>query len=119
MSLRDLFLEARKTLGDPGEGEAALKRAYRRAVLAHPPDREPEAFRAVRDAYELLLDPLGRAIELLRAEVPFAKPPLAPPPPAAPGPEDALADALLRLAAARVDAEALLDGPAEGGDRDE
>lgn len=116
MSLHDLFAEARQTLGDPGEGEAALKRAYRRAVLAHPPDREPEAFRAIRDAYELLLDPLGHAIELLRSEVPFVRPPLAPPPAAATGPA-ALADALLRLATTRVDAEALLGGPAEAGQK--
>jgi curved DNA-binding protein CbpA len=114
VSLHDLFVEARKTLGDPGEGEAALKHAYRRAVLAHPPDRDPEGFRAIRDAYELLLDPLGRALELLRSEVPFVRPPLAPPLAAATGPA-ALADALLRLATTQVDAAALLGGPPEAG----
>jgi hypothetical protein len=34
----------------------AIRRAYLRSVRAHPPERDPEGFRRVRDAYELLKD---------------------------------------------------------------
>ena len=33
-----------------------IRRAYLRAVRAHPPERDPEGFRRIRDAYELLKD---------------------------------------------------------------
>ncbi len=33
---------------------AALKRAYLKAVRKHPPERDPDGFRRVRDAYEWL-----------------------------------------------------------------
>ena len=34
----------------------AIRRAYLRRVRAHPPERDPERFRKIRDAYELLKD---------------------------------------------------------------
>jgi hypothetical protein len=33
-----------------------IRRAYLRGVRAHPPERDPEGFRRIRDAYELLKD---------------------------------------------------------------
>ncbi len=41
------------TLGiDPDADDAAVEAAYRSAIKRNPPDREPAAFRAVREAYE-------------------------------------------------------------------
>lgn len=37
-----------------------IKRAYFQQVRAHPPEREPESFRAIRDAYERLRTPERR-----------------------------------------------------------
>ena len=37
-----------------------VKRAYFQQVRAHPPEREPERFRAIRDAYERLRTPERR-----------------------------------------------------------
>ena len=56
------FVAARQTLGvTPDDDEKAIKRAYRRATLEHPPDRDPEGFDRVRKAYELLSDPVEHA----------------------------------------------------------
>lgn len=104
MSVWTPFAEARAALGlSPDEHDAAaVKRAYRRQIAAHPPDRDPEGFRRARDAYELLSNPLRRASALLLAPVPAVPPPplpeLPPPPP-----RGATAIALLRAAAARLD----------------
>jgi curved DNA-binding protein CbpA len=38
-----------------------VRAAYVRLVREHPPDRDPETFEAVRDAYEALRDPDRRA----------------------------------------------------------
>src|SRR4051794_6979864 len=59
------FAEALLTLGVGGAGEwetlsaAGLKKAYLKRVRAHPPERDPQGFQRVREAYELLraLDP--------------------------------------------------------------
>jgi curved DNA-binding protein CbpA len=103
MSVITPFVEARRVLGVP-EGEvdaAALKRAYRRAVTEHPPDRDPDAFRRARDAYELLRAPSARAGEILLHPSPLIAPPTLslPPPP----PRGSTAVALLRLAVLRAD----------------
>ena len=52
--------------------DAALRTAYRSAVQAHPPERDPAGFKRVRTAYETLRDPQARARFLLtgRALVP-------------------------------------------------
>jgi len=56
MSTGDMQREtALETLGLAGKPTAdELRRAYLRQVRAHSPERDPEAFRRVRDAYELL-----------------------------------------------------------------
>lgn len=104
MSLTTPFEEARAALGlGPTEQDAAvIKQAYRRAVAKHPPDVDPDAFRRVRDAYELLRDPWARAKEVLHRPLPQVPPPAPPaePPAAPPG---AAAVALLRRAVMRAD----------------
>jgi hypothetical protein len=40
--------------------EAAVKAAYARLVRQHRPDRDPEGFRRIRDAYEACRSPFGR-----------------------------------------------------------
>ena len=107
MSITFPFEQARATLG-LGEAEAdpaAIKRAYRVALVAHPPDTDPDAFRRVRDAYELLRDPWTRAFEILGNPLPQVPPPAAPAAPPAP-PRGATAVALLRLAVMGADPEA-------------
>jgi|GEM_PF-6842401 len=47
--------EAREILGvERGDERAKIRRAYMKAVRAHPPERDPEGFQRVRAAYELL-----------------------------------------------------------------
>jgi DnaJ domain len=107
MSIITPFEEARAALGlgDAEEDAAAIKRAYRRTVLQHPPDTDPDGFRRVRDAYELLRDPWARAEDLLTRPLPQVPPPA---PPAAPpaAPRGATAVALLRLAVMKANPEA-------------
>ena len=46
--------EARELLGVDERADArAIRRAYLRAVKQHPPERDPEGFAQVRDAFEL------------------------------------------------------------------
>ena len=94
MSILTPFEEARATLGlGDAEGTAAggaesgaesdaavVKRAYRRALAQHPPDTDPDGFRRIRDAYELLRDPWGRAEEILVRPLPQAPRPRRRPP---------------------------------------
>jgi hypothetical protein len=104
MSILSPFEEARAALG-LGEAEddaAGVKRAYRRALAAHPPDTDPDGFRRIRDAYELLRDPWARAEEILSQPLPQAPPPQPPPAPPPP-PRGATAVALLRLAVMKAD----------------
>jgi len=55
MSLTQPLLEAAALLDVDVDAEPrALRRAYRRAVRNHPPDRDPEGFARIRAAYELL-----------------------------------------------------------------
>jgi hypothetical protein len=104
MSLTTPFEEARAALGlGPAEQDpAVIKRAYRRAVAEHPPDLDPDAFRRIRDAYELLRDPWERAKEVLLRPLPQTPPPAPPAEPVA-VPRGATAVALLRLAVMRAD----------------
>jgi curved DNA-binding protein CbpA len=90
------FREARRVLGVGSDDDAAaIKRAYRRAAASSPPDRDPEGFRRIRDAYELLSDPFERASALLYSPVPLTPAPSLPPSPVPPQPT-ALATELLR-----------------------
>ncbi len=106
MSLITPFEEARATLGlGPAEHDPAIiKQAYRRAVAEHPPDLDPDAFRRIRGAYELLRDPWARAKDILHSPLPQVPPPGPPAEPVA-LPRGATAVALLRLAASRADPE--------------
>lgn len=46
---------------DLGADEQALHNAYVQQIKVHPPDKEPQRFEQLRDAYQLLRDPLQRA----------------------------------------------------------
>ena len=75
MALRGIILE-----GDPYEilglgpdaGDRELRQAYLSKVKEHPPDRSPEEFERIRDAYELLKDPVMRVRRMLKSTDPFA-----------------------------------------------
>ena len=111
MSLLAPFEEAYRVLGIEGAADAtAVKRAYRRATLEHPPDTDPEGFQRIRAAYELLSDPAKRAGEMLRDPLPHAAPP-APPAEVPPAPRGATALALLRLAVQFADTSTWLTTP--------
>jgi hypothetical protein len=116
MSLLRPFTEARAILGvSAADDAAAVKRAYRRLAVAHPPDTDPDRFRRVRDAYELLTEPSTRVREMLLRPQPAVDPPAPPAVPQLP-PAGTLPVVLLRLAAAGVDSAAILvtaTGPAE------
>jgi curved DNA-binding protein CbpA len=45
--------------------DTEIRAAYLAKVLEYPPDRAPQAFERVRDAYEQLKDPYRRAMRLL------------------------------------------------------
>lgn len=69
--------EAECVLGlEPGLADAASVRlAYRSAVREHPPDRDPDGFRRVRAAYELLLDRHVSLRNALISRLPHVPPP--------------------------------------------
>ncbi len=67
---------ARERLGLADDcSENALRNAYRKGVLEHPPDRNPDGFRAIREAYELLRNPVRPMRERLRHPLPLMSPP--------------------------------------------
>lgn len=94
---------------DAHDGDT-VRRAYRRAVRQHPPDRDPEGFRRVRAAYERLGDPERGAREALLHPAPLVPPPA---PDVAPAPEaERLSLTVLRRLTVRaLDARALLGEP--------
>lgn len=49
----------------PGAGDDEVRAAYLRKVKEHPPDRDPEEFERIRDAYQMLQGPRQRALRLL------------------------------------------------------
>ena len=58
----DLLARAATTLGiDLDADEQAIHAAYVRQIKTHPPDKDPDTFEQVRDAFQLLRDPLARA----------------------------------------------------------
>ncbi len=66
--------EPEEVLGiPPGAGEEEIRAAYLRKVKEYPPERAPEEFERVRDAYETLQDPRRRGRRWLDAdpEAPF------------------------------------------------
>jgi curved DNA-binding protein CbpA len=55
-----------ETLGLPTDaGEAEIRRRYLELVREFPPDRAPERFTAIHDAYEALRDPARRLHAML------------------------------------------------------
>jgi len=65
--------QARETLGVlPAATEVDVRAAYLAKVRLHPPDRDPEAFERIRDAYDLLRDPRRRARQVLECPSPLA-----------------------------------------------
>jgi curved DNA-binding protein CbpA len=68
--------DPRQVLGIPPEaGDEEIRAAYLRKVKEYPPDRAPQEFEKVRDAYEILRDPRRRTRQLLLSADP--KQPLA------------------------------------------
>ena len=53
-------------------GEEEIRSAYVRKVKEHPPDRSPEEFERIRDAYDNLRDPRRRMRDSLLNVEPFA-----------------------------------------------
>lgn len=58
--------DPRQILGIPPDaGDVEIRAAYLRKVKEYPPDREPQEFEKVREAYEILRDPRRRTRQLL------------------------------------------------------
>jgi curved DNA-binding protein CbpA len=53
-------------------GEEEIRVAYVRKVKEYPPDRSPEEFERIRDAYDSLRDPRRRMRDRLLSVDPFA-----------------------------------------------
>ena len=53
-------------------GDDEIRRAYLQKIKAFPPERSPAEFERIRDAYELLRDPLRRAKLMLLSADPRA-----------------------------------------------
>jgi curved DNA-binding protein CbpA len=65
--------DPREVLGIGQEaGEEEIRAAYLRKVKEYPPDRSPEDFERIRDAYDSLRDPRRRMRESLTSVDPFA-----------------------------------------------
>ncbi len=107
MAVTISLIDAAQTLGLTGiEDPASIKAAYRRLLVLHPPDRDPEGFRRIRSAFEALKDPGVGARDRLLRPLPASDPPrLAAAEPAAVG---MTAVAVLRLIAAQAEPRALL-----------
>lgn len=66
-------MDARDVLGIAATASLQeIREAYLRKVKEHPPDRSPEEFERIRDAYETLSDPRRRMRDLLQSSDPFA-----------------------------------------------
>jgi len=66
-------MDALEILGlSSGATEEDIRAAYLRKVKEHPPERSPEEFEKIRDAYETLRDPRRRMRNLLLAADPGA-----------------------------------------------
>jgi DnaJ-domain-containing protein 1 len=55
----------------PEAGDEEIRAAYLRKVKQYPPDRAPQEFEKVRDAYETLRDPRQRTPRMLLAVDPL------------------------------------------------
>jgi curved DNA-binding protein CbpA len=67
------MMDPREVLGVGADaGEEEIRAAYVRQVKEHPPDRSPEEFERIRDAYASLRDPRRRMRDGLLAVGPGA-----------------------------------------------
>src|ERR1035438_4107702 len=67
------LMDPREVLGvNQDAGEEEIRAAYVRKVKEHPPDRTPEEFERIRDAYDSLRDPRRRMRDRLLSVDPFA-----------------------------------------------
>jgi curved DNA-binding protein CbpA len=58
--------DSRDILGiGPDASDDEIRAAYLRLIKEHPPDRDPEQFERIRDAYDRLRDPRRRTRDLL------------------------------------------------------
>jgi DnaJ domain len=65
--------DPREVLGvNQDAGEEEIRAAYLRKVKEHPPDRSPEEFERIRDAYDSLREPRRRMRDSLLSVDPFA-----------------------------------------------
>jgi len=65
-------MDPREVLGvSQDAGEEEIRAAYVRRVKEHPPDRSPEEFERIRDAYDSLRDPRRRMRDKLLSVGPF------------------------------------------------
>jgi curved DNA-binding protein CbpA len=65
--------DPREILGlAPNATDEEIRAAYLKKVKEYPPERSPEAFERIRDAYDLLRDPRRRALHLLLSTDPWA-----------------------------------------------
>lgn len=55
-----------------GASESDIRAAYLRKIKEFPPDRAPEQFERIRDAYSLLGDPRRRARMAIQCPLPIA-----------------------------------------------
>ena len=66
-------MDPRQALGvSPDAGDEEIRAAYLRKVKEHPPDRSPEEFERIRDAYDSLRDPRRRMRDTLLSVDPSA-----------------------------------------------
>ncbi len=107
MNIAQWFIDAREVLGVDADADArAIRRAYRKKVAAHPPDRDPETFQRIRRAFECLTDPVASEEAALYKRRPHLPPP---PLPAEEVPDVAeIHRVLLRRAVRQLTAEDLL-----------
>lgn len=56
----------------PNASEEEIRAAYLRKVQEYPPDKAPDEFEMVRNAYEILRDPRKRTLAMLHASDPNA-----------------------------------------------
>ncbi len=106
--LTEVFAQARAVLAvTKAADKATIKRAYRKKVIEHAPDQDPEGFQRVRAAYEVLSNPFPTAKERLFHQLPHVPPPQIPQPQP---PVEAVVLALLRQVVGRLPAADLL-GP--------
>jgi curved DNA-binding protein CbpA len=69
----EAMMQATEVLGiSENATDEEIRAAYLKKVKEHPPDRSPDEFERIRDAYETLRNPRRRMRDMLLASDPFA-----------------------------------------------